>query len=394
MKKLLPAAIVFCGLFSAVNSAIAQTWTQLTNAPSTNWNSIAISADGSKLVAVAGTSLNPGPIYTSTDMGVTWLQQTNTQNLGMGLQSVASSADGSILATAPFSGSHNYISTNSGITWMFQTIPNITFIGVSQDGKRLFAAALNSFYVTTNFGANWTTNTVSGAPINTCAVSSDGSRIVAGGISGSVYTSTNYGATWKAGPASGGWPSVASSADGSKFATAPIGSSFAVLTSTNSGGTWTTNAALDNLPIHHLASSADGNKLIVAGGKSGANGGGIYTSTNGGINWITNTVPYTNWISVASSADGNTLVAAVNGGGIWISQTTPTPFLNIVNSNSNFAISWLVPSTNFALQQNLDLTTTNWVTLTNSPTLNLTNLQNQVMLSPSNSSGFFRLITQ
>jgi hypothetical protein len=83
-----------------------------------------------------------------------------------------------------------------------------------------------------------------------------------------------------------------------------------------------------------------------------------------------------------------------NGGGIWISQTTPTPFLNIVNSNSNFALSWLVLSTNFALQQNLDLTTTNWVTLTNAPTLNLTNLNNELTFPQTNSSDFYRLITQ
>jgi hypothetical protein len=34
------------------------------------------------------------------------------------------------------------------------------------------------------------------------------------------------------------------------------------------------------------------------------------------------------------------------------------------------------------------------VTLTNTPALNLTNLNNELTLSPSNSSGFFRLISQ
>jgi hypothetical protein len=53
-----------------------------------------------------------------------------------------------------------------------------------------------------------------------------------------------------------------------------------------------------------------------------------------------------------------------------------------------------VPSTNFVLQQNPDLTAIGWENLTNTPVLNLTNLQNEVILSPSNSSGFFRLISQ
>jgi hypothetical protein len=34
-----------------------------------------------------------------------------------------------------------------------------------------------------------------------------------------------------------------------------------------------------------------------------------------------------------------------------------------------------------------------WAAVTNAPALNLTNLQNQVTLPPSNRSGFFRLST-
>jgi len=67
--------------------------------------------------------------------------------------------------------------------------------------------------------------------------------------------------------------------------------------------------------------------------------------------------------------------------------------LNITPVNNNLVLSWLLPSTDFVLQENLDLTTTNWVTLTNSPALNFNNLQNQVMLSPSHNSGFYRLAT-
>jgi hypothetical protein len=56
--------------------------------------------------------------------------------------------------------------------------------------------------------------------------------------------------------------------------------------------------------------------------------------------------------------------------------------------------SWTVPSTNFELQQNLDLSTANWTALTNVPVLNLTNLQEQVSLPATNGNGFFRLIAQ
>jgi hypothetical protein len=58
-------------------------------------------------------------------------------------------------------------------------------------------------------------------------------------------------------------------------------------------------------------------------------------------------------------------------------------------------MSWIVPSTNFVLQQSFDLTTANWVTLTNAPVFDPASLQNQVTLLSSNApQSFFRLSTQ
>jgi hypothetical protein len=119
----------------------------------------------------------------------------------------------------------------------------------------------------------------------------------------------------------------------------------------------------------------------------------IFTSSDFGFTWTSNDVPAVNWSCVASSADGNKLVAGSSYGGIWTRQTTPEPRLGIASLSNSFTVSWTVPSTDFVLQQNLDLTTTNWTDVTNPPILNLTNLQNQVTLSPSNRSGFYRLKT-
>jgi len=94
---------------------------------------------------------------------------------------------------------------------------------------------------------------------------------------------------------------------------------------------------------------------------------------------------------VASSADGGKLAAVANGGGIYVSQSTPTPLLNVVRSGTNLVLSWIVPSKSFVLQHNSDLTTTNWMDVTNTPTLNLTNLQNEVVLSATSGSRFYRL---
>jgi hypothetical protein len=117
----------------------------------------------------------------------------------------------------------------------------------------------------------------------------------------------------------------------------------------------------------------------------------IYISTNAGATWAAASAPTNYWHSVASSADGSKLSAVANGGGIWVSQYALTPRLQIAPGNGPFKLSWTVPSTNFVLQHTADLAL--WEDVTNTPTLNLTNLQNQVTLPPSASSGFYRLKT-
>jgi hypothetical protein len=60
-------------------------------------------------------------------------------------------------------------------------------------------------------------------------------------------------------------------------------------------------------------------------------------------------------------------------------------------SSSNAFLSWIIPSLDFTLQHNSDLTTTNWTEVPTPPVLNLTNLQNQVLLSPPSGHTFYRL---
>ena len=102
---------------------------------------------------------------------------------------------------------------------------------------------------------------------------------------------------------------------------------------------------------------------------------------------------------VASSADGQKLAAAADPGGmtggIWTWQATPAPKLSITMSSNTLALNWTVPSLPFSLQQSPDLTPTNWVTLTNTPILNYTNLQYQVFLAaPANRCNFRLISTQ
>ncbi len=395
--------------------AFAQTWNQATNAPSSDWNSIASSADGIKLVAV--NNMGNGSVYTSINSGATWTQQTNATT-AKAWQGVASSTDGIKLVAGAANYEGVYTSTNSGYSWISNNVPNTYYwwnVASSADGTNLVAAVGlggGPIYTSTNSGKTWK---ITIAPSTNywaaVASSADGTKLAAAQLGddsdpinfgGYIYTSTNSGATWtqQTNAPFSAWYGIASSADGTKLVAAGrspgLGQIGGLYTSTNSGGTWTSNAApvlnsFLSLNWSGVAISADGGRMVAVASGSG---GLIYTSTNSGVSWQTNNVlTNMNWQSVASSADGCKLVAAVNGGGIYTSQTTASPQLNINPSTNKVALSWTIPSTNFVLQQNLDLTTTNWVTLTNTPTLNLTNLQNQIMLTPSNGSGFYRLIT-
>ena len=77
------------GIYTSSNSG--GTWTPQTNAPSKQWQSVASSSDGTKLVA----GINGGGIYVSVDSGVTWTQ-TGPPNK-VWASSLASSSDGTKL---------------------------------------------------------------------------------------------------------------------------------------------------------------------------------------------------------------------------------------------------------------------------------------------------------
>ncbi len=93
---------------------------------------------------------------------------------------------------------------------------------------------------------------------------------------------------------------VACSADAVKWVAAGHAQLF---TSTNSGVSWRTNSVVDN-SWTAVASSADGTKLVMAGAGNSYNGP-IYTSKDSGLTWQSTPAPLRLWDDVASSADGN-----------------------------------------------------------------------------------------
>ena len=206
-----------------------------------------------------------------------------------------------------------------------------------------------------------------------------------------IYTSTNSGATWSSTSSpSLWWSSVASSADGTKLV-AGVGGvgdiTGPIYKSSNSGATWTrTSAPID--AWSSLASSADGTKLVAGVGRGDITGL-VYFSFDSGATWTPSSVPRDYWNFLAMSSDGTKCVAVVLNGGIYTSA--PDQALStLTSSDGRMVVAWSASAPGFRLQQNSDLTTTNWTDVTSAPTV--TNLQNQLILVPApTGNNFYRL---
>ncbi len=326
-------------------------WTS-NSAPFPGFSFFGYSVDGSKMAG----STYMGPIYFSTNSGVTWFKTASVSNLWM---SICASADwGKVMAVSLSFSNGVFITTNLGLTWSAAPVPQSQGIwqggAISSDGTKLVAIKWSDgIYLSTNGGSSWFMTDAPTNKWNAVAMSSDGSLIAAiisnypnGGL---IYVSTNAGVNWK--PTS-----------------API-------------KTWSS-----------VACSADGQKIVAGGGGST---GLVHTSTNAGLTWDTNGSPAGAWTTLIVTADGNKLFAFddSDNGGVWMLPLPPKPKLSIDLAGNQSKLSWVLPSTNFILQQASELKPEDWTILPVVPELNKANLQLQVWLSPTNTSGFYRLAT-
>jgi len=403
-------------------SLTAQVWS-VTSAPTNSWSSVAASADGSRVIAAVGHQWTGPYVFTSTNAGTVWVPAALPSDNDLNWSSVASSADGTVLVAAMYgrydglTAGQIFASTNEGSSWTPGINDYFQSVAASADGSKLVAVGYviadrtetrRPIYLSTNSGATWT---ISSAPIENWAAvasSADGSKLVAANSSERIYTSTNAGATWVSNTiANAYWRSVASSADGRRLSAAalvevngedPFGR---IYISTDAGASWMATGAPSNYWAS-IASSADGTRLVCAAvGGYPSRPQSIFTSTDGGASWISNSAPDVSWASVFSSADGCKLFAAANMGNsqpgfglIYTVQSSPRPLLHISPSNSTLTLSWMVPSINFVLQENADLSTTDWTDVPASPALNFTNLQFEVVLGATNATRFYRLKQQ
>jgi len=165
-------------------------------------------------------AVSPGDIYTSVDSGEHWTKRTPVANQQW--QAVASSADGQKLLAA-INGDVIYRSTDAGVTWT-SLIGSVNAhwqaLASSADGKNLAAVAKpGAIYVSNDSGTTWDLRGT--APPNAnwqgIASSTNGVALAAVEAGGHIYTSTDSGGTWTVRENTRGWSAIASSADGTRL---------------------------------------------------------------------------------------------------------------------------------------------------------------------------------
>jgi hypothetical protein len=228
---------------------------------------LASSANGSQLASTAAAA---GPIYTSADGGATWTAQ-NSGNAAW--SALAMSADGThLLAAVSGAGAQLHVSSDSGVTWSAQG-PPLTWVnlGVSPNGVDMIANGANTSgqavaYTSSDSGLAWTLQPAS-PNFNSLAWPTQAELIVSGSISTAfgIYISPDAGATWTLaepnpyGIYGGNWSHVVASSDGTHIYATGDG----LASSTNSGATWTINQSES---WGEFATSADATVLVASAG--------------------------------------------------------------------------------------------------------------------------------
>ena len=114
--------------------------------------------------------------------------------------------------------------------------------------------------------------------------------------------------------------------------------------------------------------------------------GGGGTST-GGVYTVSGTIGQPD---AGHMSGGNFTIDGGFWGIIGAIQSPGSPLLRVLRTSTNtVVVAWPAPSTGFSLQQNTNLNTTIWASVTN--TVNMVGSENQVIVAPPVGNRFYRL---
>jgi hypothetical protein len=284
-------------------------------------NSIASSADGSKLVASFGVfGSTVGKIFTSTDYGLTWTLRNNALNLTY----LASSADGTKLVGLAYL-SRIYTSSDSGITWIPRDTNRQWFsVASSADGTKLIGVVIGGqIYTSTDSGVTWTPRE-SNRNWFGVASSADGTKLAAIVSGGLIYTSADSGENWTPSETPRSWVGIESSADGTKlFAVAESAPTNGIFISSDSGVNWTFRTFPGSMGFAYgfrqFAMSSSGKDITVTT-LNAVNSNRAFSSSDYGQTWLGSMNSSANGYSITSSADGRRLFLVGRDGFVYTNQ--------------------------------------------------------------------------
>jgi hypothetical protein len=329
------------GIYTSTDSGVS--WTSRTSGP---WTAVVSSGDGAKQAASYGFS---SAIYTSSDSGVTWTARPISGSHAW--KSIASSADGTKLA-AVANNSLIYTSVDSGVTWTArESSRQWSAITSSTDGTRLAAVVNNGqIYTSVDSGVTWAPQASGTRAWTGITSSADGSKLAAVSNNGQIHTSTNSGVTWTAWESSRNWKSITSSADGLKLA-AVVGN----------GQIYTSEGQLPSL--HTVTAPAGADPSVTLNFVTHISSGSIYfpepgqavsfmvtndnpaifatppsISPDGTLTFAPSATPGTATVTVVAHDDGGT----ANGG---VDTSAPQTFVIVVTPAAAIAVDNLADGT-------------------------------------------------
>ena len=304
----------------------------LTNAATTAWKALAVSADGSYQ-----TMADDDYIYYSTDYGINWTQSNSSQGSYF---SIDMSDDGSKQTAVKFDG-NVYYSTDYGINWIQSNAPSTTWRAIGMSGDGQYQSIINNVYTSysTDYGINWVQSNAPSKQWRDIAVSADGSIQVAVVDDEYIYYSTDYGINWvQSNSFAKAWNSVDMSADGRRL-TASIYNG-EIYYSIDYGINWILSNA-PTAPWIAVSVSADGERQLATQTVAGL----LYYSNDYGVNWTENGSA-NNLNGVAMSADGE-YQTGTSSSGTYYSRIPDSRFTDRITYSNyltlNYNDSTLIP---------------------------------------------------